>query len=82
MQKLCYVGLIQFGPQKLKEKDQVFVYLNQRALLYDTRSSEPGYHLTKEQDFPCYMYEFKSDADLEKYWYASYPHCKPLITIK
>jgi general transcription factor 3C polypeptide 1 len=23
MQRLCFVGLIQFGPQRLKEKDQV-----------------------------------------------------------
>jgi general transcription factor 3C polypeptide 1 len=23
MQRLCYVGLVQFGPQRLKEKDQV-----------------------------------------------------------
>jgi general transcription factor 3C polypeptide 1 len=25
LQRLCYVGLIQFGPQRLKEKDQVFL---------------------------------------------------------
>ena len=42
--RLAYVGVVQFGPQKLKEKDQVFLYVNQRASLLDTVSSARGYH--------------------------------------
>ena len=43
VQKLCFIGLIQFGPQRLKEKDQLFVYVNRRAVLLDTTDSPPAY---------------------------------------
>ena len=42
--RLAYIGVIQFGPQKLKEKDQVFLYVNKNTCLMDTTSSIPGYH--------------------------------------
>ena len=42
--RLAYIGVLQFGPQKLKEKDQVFLFLNRQASLLDTTSSAPGYH--------------------------------------
>ena len=45
--RLAYVGVVQFGPQKLKEKDQVFLYVNQTASLLDTVSSARGYHQVK-----------------------------------
>ena len=42
--RLAYIGVLQFGPQKLKEKDQVFLYLNRKSSIVDTTSSCPGYH--------------------------------------
>ena len=42
--RLAYVGVLQFGPQKLKEKDQVFLYLNRQASIVDTTTSSPGSH--------------------------------------
>ena len=44
MFRLAYIGVIQFGPQKLKEKDQVFLYVNMNTTLMDTTSSISGYH--------------------------------------
>ena len=43
VKKLCYMGLAQIGP-KDKEYEQVFVYLNTKAILFDTRLSTPAYH--------------------------------------
>ena len=43
VKKLCYMGLTQIGP-KDKEYEQVFVYLNTKAILFDTRLSTPAYH--------------------------------------
>ncbi|XP_011859735.1 PREDICTED: general transcription factor 3C polypeptide 1-like [Vollenhovia emeryi] len=40
--RLGYIGLVQFGPQRLKDKDQVFIYVNRRTELMDTTSSAPG----------------------------------------
>ncbi|XP_062576094.1 general transcription factor 3C polypeptide 1-like, partial [Saccostrea cucullata] len=36
------MGLVTMGPQILKEKDKIFIYLHKRASLLDTKSSEPG----------------------------------------
>ncbi|KAK2581360.1 hypothetical protein KPH14_008126 [Odynerus spinipes] len=67
--RLCYIGLIQFGPQKLKEKDQVFLYVNRRSELMDTTSSAPGYHNIEEKIYPVMKYNFNEMYIVEKYWY-------------
>jgi len=59
--RLAYIGALQFGPQKLKEKDQVFLFLNQRASLLDTSGSAPGYHQVEgERDYPVEEFELSS----------------------
>lgn len=73
--RLCYIGLVQFGPQKLKEKDQVFVYTNRRAELWDTTTSAPGYHHIEEKEYPVEKYFFDSTAVVEKYWYDMWNYC-------
>ncbi|XP_015608744.1 general transcription factor 3C polypeptide 1 [Cephus cinctus] len=73
--RLCYIGLIQFGPQKLKEKDQVFLYLNRHAELLDTTSSAAGYHKIEEKEYPVMKYTFDSMQALEKYWYDMWNTC-------
>lgn len=56
--RLCYIGLVQFGPQRLKDKDQVFIYLNRRTELMDTVSSAPSYHKIEDKMYPVTKYSF------------------------
>lgn len=73
--RLCYIGLVQFGPQRLKEKDQVFIYLNKKASLWNTVPSQPGYHETSKMDYERHMYSFKNNQDIEQYWYELWTIC-------
>ncbi|XP_069672695.1 general transcription factor 3C polypeptide 1 [Periplaneta americana] len=76
MQRLCYVGLIQFGPQRLKEKDQVFIFLNRKTTLLDTTPSRPGYHQVSEDvEYAQHKYEFHRLDDIDKYWYEMWNFC-------
>lgn len=73
LQKLCYMGLIQFAPQeKFKDKDQVFFFTKRQATIVDTTSSEPHYWLVSEppeKPFDKRHYTFNSADDLENYWF-------------
>ncbi|KZC03777.1 General transcription factor 3C polypeptide 1 [Dufourea novaeangliae] len=73
--RLCYIGLIQFGPQRLKEKDQVFIYVNRRTELMDTTSSAPSYHIIEDKPYPVYNYHFDRLSVVEKYWYDMWNTC-------
>ncbi|XP_015188892.1 PREDICTED: general transcription factor 3C polypeptide 1 [Polistes dominula] len=73
--RLCYLGLVQFGPQKLKEKDQVFLYVNRHSELMDTTSSAPGYHKVEEKTYPITKYNFNEMYIVEKYWYDMWNIC-------
>ncbi|GJQ73435.1 hypothetical protein Trydic_g13797 [Trypoxylus dichotomus] len=66
--QLCYMGLLQFGVQKLKEKEQQFIYLNRRAILYDTTSSEPGYLEITPKEYPVFQFYFENQSMLDNYW--------------
>ncbi|XP_063918803.1 uncharacterized protein LOC135134119 isoform X2 [Zophobas morio] len=65
---LCYVGLVQLGPRSVKEKDQIFVYLNSKATLFDTCSSKPGYNHIEDKKYKKISIEFKTGNDIEIYW--------------
>uniref|UniRef100_A0A8C4I934 General transcription factor 3C polypeptide 1 n=1 Tax=Dicentrarchus labrax TaxID=13489 RepID=A0A8C4I934_DICLA len=73
LQKLVYMGLLQFGPvEKFKEKDQVFLYLKRNATIVDTTSSEPHYWLVTEspdKPFEKRQYTFNTAEDVENYWF-------------
>ncbi|XP_031719024.1 general transcription factor 3C polypeptide 1 [Anarrhichthys ocellatus] len=73
LQKLVYMGLLQFGPvEKFKEKDQVFVYLRRNATIVDTTSAEPHYWLVTEstdKPFERRQYTFNTVEDVENYWF-------------
>lgn len=56
--RLGYIGLVQFGPQRLKDKDQVFIYINRRTELMDTVSSAESYHKIEEKEYPTTKYYF------------------------
>jgi len=74
--RLAYIGVLQFGPQKLKEKDQVFLFLNQRSSLRDTTTSSPGYHqVTADKMFASTEYALHSMVDVEKFWYDMWLIC-------
>ena len=47
IQKMAYMGLLQFGENKHKEKDKQFAYVNTKAKLLDTRTSAKGTPLIK-----------------------------------
>ncbi|XP_076473341.1 general transcription factor 3C polypeptide 1 isoform X2 [Bombus vancouverensis nearcticus] len=73
--RLCYIGLVQFGPQKLKEKDQVFIYVNRRTELMDTTSSTPSYHVIEDKQYLVIKYNFTEIQVVEKYWYDMWNTC-------
>ncbi|KAM7394584.1 hypothetical protein PAMP_021375 [Pampus punctatissimus] len=73
LQRLVYMGLLQFGPvERFKEKDQVFVYLRRNATIIDTTSAEPHYWLVTEspdKSFERRRYTFSTAEDVENYWF-------------
>ncbi|XP_056265529.1 general transcription factor 3C polypeptide 1-like isoform X2 [Pseudoliparis swirei] len=73
LQKLAYMGLLQFGPvEKFKDKDQVFVYLMRNVSIVDTTSAEPHYWLVTESPdnpFERRRYAFNTAEDVENYWF-------------
>lgn len=62
------LGLIQFGPERLKDKAQVHLYINQYASQRNTVASEPGCYKVSAQDYPRKMYIFNTVEDLAAYW--------------
>ncbi|XP_014767991.1 general transcription factor 3C polypeptide 1 [Octopus bimaculoides] len=70
---LCQMGLLSFGDQVLKEKDQVFIYLHKNAKLVDTKSSVVGYCQVRPpegQTFPIESFHLDSWEVLENYWFC------------
>lgn len=72
---LAFIGLVQFGPQKQKEKDQVFVYLNKNASILDTTSSDLGYNMISDKEYPKLRFTFDSMEDLHQYWFELWRIC-------
>ncbi|KAK3919691.1 General transcription factor 3C polypeptide 1 [Frankliniella fusca] len=74
--RLCYIGLVQFGPQKLKDKDQVFFYLNKHASLLDTTTTNAGYHqISGDMNYRVLRFNFASFRDVDQYWYQLWNIC-------
>ncbi|KAM3864620.1 general transcription factor 3C polypeptide 1 [Diretmus argenteus] len=73
LQKMVYMGLLQFGPvEKFQDKDQVFVYLKRNATIVDTTSSDPHYwQVTESPDKPFDRrhYTFTTAETVENYWF-------------
>ncbi|XP_059189576.1 general transcription factor 3C polypeptide 1 [Centropristis striata] len=73
LQKLVYMGLLQFGPvEKFKEKDQVFLYLMRNATIVDTTNTEPHYWLVTappDKPFERRQYTLNTAEDVENYWF-------------
>ncbi|CAL4088885.1 unnamed protein product, partial [Meganyctiphanes norvegica] len=74
--RLCYIGLVQYGPQVMKEKDQQFIYINCSASLIDTTTSNPGYHqISADEEYVRKEYNFSTLQDVMQYWYDMWTIC-------
>ncbi|NXY88232.1 TF3C1 factor, partial [Alcedo cyanopectus] len=71
LQKLCYMGLIQFGPtEKFQDKDQVFVYMKRSAVIVDTTICDPHYNLAQSsRSFERRLYVLRTMQDVENFWF-------------
>ncbi|XP_051487813.1 general transcription factor 3C polypeptide 1 isoform X1 [Apus apus] len=71
LQRLCYMGLIQFGPtEKFQDKDQVFVYMKRNAVIVDTTICDPHYNLAQSsRPFERRLYVLNTMQDLENFWF-------------
>lgn len=73
--RLCMMGLLQFGPNRTKEVDQCYIYLNRNATLLDTRSSSPGYLEVSEKEYPKRTFHFNCDDTVSSYWSSMQEIC-------
>ncbi|KAG5684622.1 hypothetical protein PVAND_013845 [Polypedilum vanderplanki] len=73
--RLSWMGLLQFGPARTKEVDQVHIYLNKNAMLLDTRSSDPGYMEISDKVYPKLSFHFDSSESLANYWTTMHDIC-------
>ncbi|XP_053936724.1 general transcription factor 3C polypeptide 1 isoform X2 [Cuculus canorus] len=71
LQRLCYMGLIQFGPtEKFQDKDQVFVYMKRNAVIVDTTICDPHYNLAQSsRPFERRLYVLNTMMDVENFWF-------------
>ncbi|NXF91920.1 TF3C1 factor, partial [Eubucco bourcierii] len=71
LQRLCYMGLIQFGPtEKFQDKDQVFVYMKRNAVIVDTTICDPHYNLAQSsRPFERRSYILNTMQDVESFWF-------------
>lgn len=70
--KLCWCGLLQFGPMRTKGIDQSFVFLNRHATLLDTRTSAEGYLEISDQEYRELSFHFNSSEQVTNYWNKMY----------
>ncbi|XP_074866838.1 general transcription factor 3C polypeptide 1 isoform X2 [Carettochelys insculpta] len=71
LQRLCYMGLLQFGPtEKFQDKDQVFIYLKRNAAIIDTTICDPHYNLAQSsRPFERRLYVLNTMQDVENFWF-------------
>ncbi|XP_051560417.1 general transcription factor 3C polypeptide 1-like isoform X3 [Myxocyprinus asiaticus] len=72
LQRLCFMGLLQFGPyEKFMDKDQVFVFLKTKATILDTTVCDPHYNMAIEniRPFERRHYVFNSSQNVDNYWF-------------
>ncbi|RLW01586.1 hypothetical protein DV515_00008012 [Chloebia gouldiae] len=71
LQRLCYMGLLQFGPtEKFQDKDQVFVYMKRNAVIVDTTICDLHYNLAQSsRPFERRCYVLNTLQDVENFWF-------------
>lgn len=66
---LCACGLLQFGPPNLLNKEMIYLYLNKKAILYNTTISPPGYYMVGDGiEYEKTYYDFDSSDVVKNYW--------------
>lgn len=69
IKRLAFFGMLTFGPQRLKEKDQVFVFLHRKLRIKDTTASSPGYHqVSANIEYPCKYFFLETEDDVNQFW--------------
>ncbi|XP_070965407.1 general transcription factor 3C polypeptide 1 [Oncorhynchus clarkii lewisi] len=71
MQRLIFMGLLQFGPvEKFQDKDQVYLYVKRNCMIVDTTMCEPHYNLVLEtRVFERRRYTLNTLTDVDNYWF-------------
>ncbi|NWW83533.1 TF3C1 factor, partial [Climacteris rufus] len=71
LQRLCYMGLLQFGPtERFQDKDQVFVYMKRKAVIVDTTICDLHYNLAQSsRPFERRCYVLNTLQDVESFWF-------------
>ncbi|XP_069463928.1 general transcription factor 3C polypeptide 1 [Ambystoma mexicanum] len=71
LQRLCYMGLVQFGPtEKFQDKDQVFIFVKRNASIVDTTICDPHYNLARSsRPFESREYFLGTLQDVENFWF-------------
>lgn len=69
MKRLTFFGMLTFGPQRLKEKDQVFLFLHRKLRIKDTTPSAPGYHqVSADIQYPTKYFFLETEDDVNQFW--------------
>uniref|UniRef100_T1JE27 Uncharacterized protein n=1 Tax=Strigamia maritima TaxID=126957 RepID=T1JE27_STRMM len=73
---LARIGLLSFGPQQYKEKEQRFMYLHRTVAVIDTRLSEPSYsQITSDKEYKKLIFQLDSISDLDNFWHRTQEIC-------
>ncbi|KAG1697687.1 60S acidic ribosomal protein P0 [Nymphon striatum] len=69
LSKLSFMGLVSFGPQIHKDKDQVYIYVHRKASVLDTRNSDPGhYTISPNHEYHLRPHDLDTLTDVQNYW--------------
>ncbi|XP_075554996.1 general transcription factor 3C polypeptide 1 [Dermacentor variabilis] len=69
VKRLAFVGMVTFGPQRLKEKDQVYLFLHRNLCIKDTKISHPGYHqVSTDIEYPVKHFFLETQQDVDHFW--------------
>ncbi|KAH7941577.1 hypothetical protein HPB49_015002 [Dermacentor silvarum] len=69
VKRLAFVGMVTFGPQRLKEKDQVYLFLHRNLRIKDTKISHPGYHqVSTDIEYPVKHFFLETQQDVDHFW--------------
>ncbi|UYV78261.1 GTF3C1 [Cordylochernes scorpioides] len=66
---LSFCGMLSFGPQQLKEKEQVFIYLHHKLAIKNTTYSPPHAHvISPDVVYPNMTFTLGTLREAEEYW--------------
>lgn len=66
--RMCILGLLQIGPNRSKEVDYHYMYLNRNASVLDTTTSSGDYSHVDDLEYAQHRYFLDSPQIVEDYW--------------